>query len=501
MRRTVIGLAAALPLLAGVGCWIPLRGAPAPNETIERTSVHNIGGDHANLPPLHRAVLKRSTRLVEDLLKEGANPRRKAEQPGEPVHGLDAFDYARYLRIQGSDSEDEASLNWLLGIEKLLCDDPSVNQHAVVGTQNINVNETTHQVLFMDALGEENQYPADNYDVLQGVVEGPLGVHPTANIALVGVWAFENVGLPCEPMDPQKPSDCGYDPRKAEAPSQLEAILSVSGDPSVDGDLGWTNTAKITSRRSTPYLPARLLGVDSLTIEDVDGDGQYEARTTARFALGCSGEPFTETIDLKIGAETVTPMETTDKASTPSTPAETKLDSTNGENHRCSATLWVVNSDPKGLNARATHLPDAPVTGTLPDTTEFKVINAKNNRIQFIEPYQIMSLKNPDGGPLKTGPQTGWVDGSRLFVDTMTRHPTARGPGELYLYTQTDLTSPRIDWGELLPSRGHAWPQIEKVLDCHGGWLKVEVLDDRKMRFTGWLHPENQCANQYTNCG
>jgi hypothetical protein len=319
MDRTVIGLAAALPLLAGVGCWIPLRGAPAPNETIEQTSGHNTGGDQASLPPLHRAVLKRSTRLVEDLLKEGANPRQKADQPGESFHGLDAFDYARYLRVQGSDNEDEASLNWLLGVEKLLCDDPSVNQHAEVGTQNINVNETTHHVLFMDALGDENPYPADNYDVLQGVVEGPLGVHPTASIAIVSVWAFENVGLPCEPKNPQKPSDCAYDPRKAEAPSQLEAILSVSGDPSIDGDLGWTNTAKLTSRRSTPYQQARLLGVDSLTIADVDGDGQYEARTTARFALGCGGEPFTETIDLKIEADTVTPMETTDKALPPST--------------------------------------------------------------------------------------------------------------------------------------------------------------------------------------
>ena len=33
---------------------------------------------------------------------------------------------------------------------------------------------------------------------------------------------------------------------------------------------------------------------------DVDNDGQYEVRTTARFALGCGGTPFTETINLKI---------------------------------------------------------------------------------------------------------------------------------------------------------------------------------------------------------
>ncbi len=495
MRRNLISLAIALPILVIVWDLVrlerPHNGAP----------MSAYAGDSVPHPPLHLAVHQRSPSTIERLLKGGANPRQKADQPGEPFHGLDAFDYAQLLRTQTVDREDETAINTLLAIETLLCDDASVKEHAEVGPLNITVNGDIHQVLPMDALGDDNPYPADNYDVLQGVVSGPLGVHPSASIALASVWAYENVGLPCEPKGPQNPSDCAYDPRKAEAPSQLEAILSVSGDPSVEGDLGWTNTAKLTSRRSTPYRPARLLGVDSLSIEDVDGDGQYEAHTTARFALGCGGEPFTETINLKIEAETVTPMESTDKASTPSIPADTKPDSTNREAHRCSATLWVVNSDPQGLNVRATHLPVSPITGALPDTTEFKVINAKNGLIQFIEPYEIMSLKNPNGGPLKTGPQTGWVDGGRLFVDTMTRSPTGRGHGELYLYTQPDLEAPRVDWGEPLPARGHGWPQIEKVLDCQGGWLRVEVLDERKMRFTGWLHPENQCANQYTTCG
>jgi hypothetical protein len=205
----------------------------------------------------------------------------------------------------------------------------------------------------MDALGDENPYPADNYDVLQGVVSGPLGVHPSASIALASVWAYEKVGLPCEPHNPQKPSDCAYDPRKAKAPSRLEAILSVDGDPTKDGDLGWTVTARLDSRRSTPHREARLLGVDSMTIEDVDNDGQYEARATARFSLGCGGEPFTEIIDLKIWTETVTPMETTDKAPTPSKPADTEPDSTNAVPHRCSVTLPSIVSVAKISEAKA----------------------------------------------------------------------------------------------------------------------------------------------------
>jgi hypothetical protein len=59
-----------------------------------------------------------------------------------------------------------------------------------------------------------------------------------------------------------------------------------------------------------------------MTVEDVDHDGQYEARASARFAMGCNGEPFTETIVLKIEAESVTRMATTEP------------DSPNVESHR-----------------------------------------------------------------------------------------------------------------------------------------------------------------------
>jgi hypothetical protein len=48
--------------------------------------------------------------------------------------------------------------------------------------------------------------------------------------------------------------------------------------------------------------------------------------------------------------------------------------------------------------------------------------------------------------------------------------------------------------------RGDGEKGIVKFHDCHGGWLKVDLLDAAKTKHTGWLHHENQCANQLTTC-
>jgi hypothetical protein len=255
-------------------------------------------------PPLHLAVKTHSADLVERLLKAGADPRHKTHYPMPPLERLDAFDYARSLRVEAGRRDDEAAVRALLKIEALVCDDASVNQHAAVGLQNIRLDPKVHTLLPMDALADENLYPADNYDVLQGVITGPIGDHKSARFALVGVWDFENVGLACVPLNPSDPSNCTYDPQNAKAPSRLEAIIIVPGDPTKDGDLGWSKTIKLTSLRSTEHQEARLLGVDSMTVKDVDG--QFEIRATARFAMGCHGTPFSEVFGLKITGDIIT---------------------------------------------------------------------------------------------------------------------------------------------------------------------------------------------------
>jgi hypothetical protein len=260
-------------------------------------------------PPLYLAINDYSPDLVRRLLDAGADPRTKDDRDNALARGLDTYDLARVLRREiaqrtGSPealrSHDEMMFQAMLKIERLVCDDDTVRQHAAVGPQKVNFDPATHQLLPTDALADYAVYPADNYDVLQGVVRGPIGDHSSASLQLVGVWDYENLGLPCVPVDPKNPSDCVYDPRKAEAPSRLEAVLVVPGDSAVDGDLGWTQTIKLESRRSTEQQEARLLSLDSLSIMYSEKTDEYEVWTQARFALGCHGTPYTEGFNIRV---------------------------------------------------------------------------------------------------------------------------------------------------------------------------------------------------------
>jgi hypothetical protein len=262
---------------------------------------------HSNLPPaLHLAARERSPKMIERLLKAGADPRQKGTRADSEGFALDAFDYSSALRSAAGGRKNEVEVAEFLAIEALLCDDVSVVRHAQVGLQKLIFDSESHKLGTMGALEDWNLYPADNYDVLQGVISGPIGDHKSASFALVGVWDYENVGLPCVATNPAKPSDCSYDPRKAKAPSRLETVLVVHGDPTKDGDLGWIKSVKLTSRRSAKGRQARLLGVESMSVEDVDKDGQYEISAVARFAIGCHGKPFRESFSLKVTGDIVT---------------------------------------------------------------------------------------------------------------------------------------------------------------------------------------------------
>jgi hypothetical protein len=260
---------------------------------------------HPGLPSLlHLAVQTHSVEWVERLLKAGANLRQKAGPVLPTMEGFDAADYARVLRIQAEGRNDAEAVRDLRKLEALLCNDKSVIHRASVGPQNIIVDSQTHTLLPMDDLMDWDAYPASNADVL--IVRGPIGDHKSAYFALAGVWSYEEADMPCVPSAPRSGSECGYDPRQANTPSRLEAMLMVSGDPTVDGDLGWSETVKLPSRHSTPEREARLLGVDSLRVADLNKDGQFEVRAVARFKLGCLGEPYSESFDLKIAGPSVT---------------------------------------------------------------------------------------------------------------------------------------------------------------------------------------------------
>jgi hypothetical protein len=259
------------------------------------------------LTPLHLAVLGDSQPLVKRFLAAGANPRVAIADPGKPVHGLDAFDFARFLRTQGHAEKSEETIKGLLELEKLLCDDPSVDAHAETKTPKITLDSKTHKVVSLDWAGDHNPYPADNYDQIQGGIEGPLGEQKKATLAFASVWDFENVGLPCVPYKDGNKTGCAQNPYEAVAPSRLEVML-FPDDPNEgeDGPPQWFRTFKLPSQQSRPGREARLLSLESVSIEDVDQDEQFDVRISARFAIGCGGKPFDETLVLKISGDQVT---------------------------------------------------------------------------------------------------------------------------------------------------------------------------------------------------
>jgi uncharacterized protein YraI len=169
---------------------------------------------------------------------------------------------------------------------------------------------------------------------------------------------------------------------------------------------------------------------------------------------------------------------------------------------QCSLTLWVTDPDPNGLNVRGGPSGSAKVIGTLPNATEFTAINSNNGWIQFKEPIAFQPENGLDWVPIKTGPQTGWVHGSLVRTSLRDRWTNPEEGGRFTVFTEPAETSkPVANWTHGEPtSPANDIPAIQVVLACHKGWLNVELVDGKKIPYTGWVHPDNQCASQVTTC-
>jgi len=156
------------------------------------------------------------------------------------------------------------------------------------GPPNVKVPSDTHKTLDPKLhWTDHNVYPADNAVVLQGAASGPIGDQQNAQFWLTGVHAHD--------------IDNG--------PSHLEAVMIYAVDCD-DCPGEETSTVKIGSMRATPTKPARLLGVDEMTVEDIDKDGKFEVTCTARFMPCCEDtedrQPYSEQIILTVtGSEIV----------------------------------------------------------------------------------------------------------------------------------------------------------------------------------------------------
>jgi len=284
------------------------------------------------LTPLHLAVFYRSEPLVKRFLTAGANPRTPLSAPGRLIDGLDAFDFARFLRTSGSQElnprTQDDDLQRLHQLESLLCDDPSVNTRASIQKMpTVSIPSGSHRMLGYGAFDETYIYAADNAEQIPlgrdpippppdldpldddgsngvwGGVSGPLGDQSKANFGFSSVWDFITSSVPCDAKPGSSPSaehdECALDILQGKLPSSLEANLGVQ-DPEMEEGGFQYSALRIHSRQSRPEKPARLLRLESLSIEDVDKDGQFEVRARAQFAIGCHGKPYSEDFILEV---------------------------------------------------------------------------------------------------------------------------------------------------------------------------------------------------------
>ena len=165
---------------------------------------------------------------------------------------------------------------------------PTVAVRAKASPLKVEVPKESHSVEDpVLAWYDYNVYPADNAIILQGAAKGPIGDHTHATVWLTGVHSYEH--------------DNG--------PSHLEAVIVYEVDcDDCPGDE--TTTAIISSAKATATKPASLLSVSSMTIADVDKDGQFEVVAEAEFLPCCAGDaqrkPYGERIVLEVQGSRIT---------------------------------------------------------------------------------------------------------------------------------------------------------------------------------------------------
>ncbi len=251
------------------------------------------------LTPLHLAVLIRSLELTKKFLAAGANPRTKIKDPVHPMDQLDAFDVARLLHFNSKDQMEHDEVEAWIELEQMLCDDPKVNAHAASELTPVAIDSATHQLESADYFGDDNPYPADNYDMLANVIQGPLGDQDQASMGFASVWNFERVEVPCAEPSDSPGKACARAPYQAVAPSRLEVLISTPARPiGVDGPPPEVKVTKLQSLRDRPGREARLVRLRSVTVEPLGSE--YAVRVVAEFVQGCHGERYNEDILLTL---------------------------------------------------------------------------------------------------------------------------------------------------------------------------------------------------------
>lgn len=145
---------------------------------------------------------------------------------------------------------------------------------------------------------------------------------------------------------------------------------------------------------------------------------------------------------------------------------------------QCSASAFVVDTDPAGLNVRGGPDSEFPVIDTLPTDgpVEVTIAGATNGWFKLTVAWSLaqQELEEP-----------GWVYGPLLGVTT--RSSSDSGPEALVpLASEPQATTVVAE----LPASTEV-----TLLSCTGEWLQVQSETG-----SGWLAADNQCSSPVTTC-
>lgn len=145
---------------------------------------------------------------------------------------------------------------------------------------------------------------------------------------------------------------------------------------------------------------------------------------------------------------------------------------------QCSASAFVADSDPAGLNVRSGPSSESPVIDTLPTDgpVEATIIASANDwlKLSVAWSFQQQELENP-----------GWVYAPLLAV-------TTRGGS-----ADPTMGVPVLSAPDVSAAVAATIPKSTEVslVSCSGDWLQVNTGDT-----VGWLAADNQCSSPVTTC-
>lgn len=201
-------------------------------------------------------------------------------------------------------------------------------------------------------------------------------------------------------------------------------------------------------------------------------------------SLGCQSAPDsasdTTTPEAVESSESETPTAVEDPAADTTDTTDTAIaEATSGEEQSCTASAFVADDDPAGLNVRSGPGSDFPVIDTLPTDgpVEVTIAAAANGWMQLSVAWSMQQQELEEAG---------WVYAPLLGVTTRSEDTSS-----------PDVPVPLMANPDAAATVAAELPEFEEVtlLSCSGEWLQVQGAGAE-----GWLAAGNQCSSPVTTC-